>query len=247
MFKNIFFAGGTIILLAVCVTLLPIDKINWGRISILPAATITVTGTSQGQEANQIASFNATVSVSSDDKQKAVDEVNSKMTALIAQVKNFGIPDADIKTQQVSVYQQPQPQTLIYPAPPIQNNGNEWQASNTIEITVKDVSKTSGLTDILNKGATNVYGPNLTVDPNNKTADNDLLAKAIQDAKMKADVMAKAGNQTVGKMINVAEGGASYPMPYLNLSASALKETSAPIQPGTSTLYKTVTVIYELK
>lgn len=118
-------------------------------------------------------------------------------------------------------------------------------ASNTIEITLHDVSKASGLTDILNKGATNVYGPNLTVDPNNQTTGNDLLAKAIQDARTKAEAMAKAGNQTVGKMINVVEGGNSYPVPYL--SAASLKDTSAPIQPGTSNLYKSVTVTFEIR
>lgn len=255
MFKNIFFAVGTIVLLALCVALLPIDKINWGRISILPAATITVTGTAQSSQANQIASFNASITASNDDKQKATDEVNTKMTALISAVKNFGVPDADIKTQQISVYQQPapyvvqgQPQTQIYPVPPINRRSGQWYATNSIEITLRDVSKASGLSDILNKsGLTNVYGPNLTVDPNDNKGDTDLLAKAILDARSKADTIAKAGGTSVGKMINVVEGGNNYPIPYLDMRASAVKESSAPIQPGTSTLYKSVTVTFELK
>src|SRR5438552_18951226 len=103
------------ILISIAILFLPWDRINWGRISILPAATITVTGTSQGEQANQIATFGAAVTATNDDKQKATDEVNTKMTALLNAVKTFGIPDADIKTENVSVSQQEKPTTLIYP------------------------------------------------------------------------------------------------------------------------------------
>lgn len=254
MFKNIFFAVGTIVLLVVAVLILPFNRINWGRISILPAATITITGTAKGEEANQIASFNATVQSINNDKQKATDEVNTKMNEIITQVKNFGVKASDIKTQAISVYQRPrvvpqgQPETLIYPVPPVVDQGSgQWYASNSIEIVLRDVTKASGLSDILNKsGATNIYGPNLTVD-NSSEAEANLLGKAIEDARTKADKMAKAGGGSLGKMINVIEGGGSYPIPYLDMRASSAKETSTPIEPGTSTLYKTVTVTFELK
>lgn len=259
--KNIFFALGTIVLLAITITILPIDKINWGRISILPAATITVTGSAQGNVANQLGTFSATVMVSNANKQTAVDSVNTKMTALIKAVKDFGIADSDIKTESVSVYQMPVrvPETgstgsgtsgsgattLIYPVPPQVSGNGDWQASNSITITLKDITKASGLSDILNKsGATNVYGPNFTVD-NSTQSDTELLSKAVADAKSKAESIAKAGNQTVGKMINVQEGGANYPMPLYATKDAATVGT--PIQPGTSTLYKNVTVTFELK
>src|SRR6266478_8580476 len=112
--RNIFFAFGTIVLLVITVAILPIDKINWGRISILPAATITVTGTSEGSVANSQASFGATVTATNADKATAVNSVNTKMTTLIASLKTFGIADADIKTESVNVYQMPKAQTLIY-------------------------------------------------------------------------------------------------------------------------------------
>ena len=244
MLKNIFFILLTFILLAAAVIFLPIDKVNWGRISILPAATITVTGTSQSDVANETAGFSATVSAVNADKQTAVNEVNTKMAALIKSIKDFGIADADIKTENVSVYQMPvspvpvpqngSAQTLIYPVPPVAggSQGGDWQASNSITITLKDVSKASLLSDLLNQsGATNVYGPNLAVGKNTSATDASLLAKA--------------GNQTVGKMINVQESGSNYPIPMLYATKDA--GTSSPIQPGTSTLSKSVTVVFELK
>src|SRR5258708_32575845 len=137
MFKGIFFAIGTILLLAVLVPFLPLDRINWGRVSVLPAATITVTGTANGNVANTSATFGATVTATNADKQTAINKVNTQMTALIAAVKNFGIADADIKTDSINVYQLPQTVPLqgsvsgggtgtaqIYPLPPVPAPGN---------------------------------------------------------------------------------------------------------------------------
>ncbi len=253
--RNVFFALGTILVLSFAFTILPVDKINWGRVSILPAATITVTGSSQGNVANQIASFNATVISTDQTKQTAIDKVNKEMTVLIQSVKDFGIEDVDIKTESVNVYQLPidvpVPQTMMYPIPPQRTGGGssaqagDWQASNSITVTLRDVSKASALTDLLNKsGTTNVYGPNLTTDSNTAAADADLLSKAVANAKSKAESIAKSGGQTLGKMINVQETGANYPMMY---AAKDLSVSSAPIEPGTSTLFKSVTVTYELK
>lgn len=250
MFKNIFFAIGTIAIIALAILYLPLSKINWGRISVLPAATITVTGTAQSDIANQTAGFSANVTATNADKQVAVGLVNSKMTALIAALKNFGIADADIKTESVSVYQMPvavpQTQTLIYPPAPVPSGNTDWVANNSIAITLHDVSKTSGLSDILNSsGATNVYGPNLGIATDQTANDAALLSKAVADAKQKAESIAKAGGQALGAMINVQEDGTNsgiYP-----LAMKATGSSGTPIQPGTTTLSKSVTVVFELK
>ena len=258
--RNIFFALGTILILAFAFTILPIDKINWGRISILPAATITVTGSAQSDVANQMATFNATVTATNADKQTAIDKVNTQMTTLLKSLKDFGIADADIKTESISVNQMPVriPQgttsngatTLTYPVPPQGTGNGDWQASNSVSITLRDLTKSSSLTDLLNtSGATNVYGPNLTTGTNTSATDADLLAKAVADAKSKAVAVAESGGQTLGKMINVQESGSNYSMPmtFATKDSSAIGSAPAPVQPGTSTLYKSVTVTYELK
>lgn len=240
-------ALGSFVILLVILLVFPFGRINWGRISILPAATITVTGQAQGDVANQMASFTATVSVTNANKDTATSEVNTKMASLVQSLKDFGIAEADLKTQSINVYQNVQPEILIYP--PVPRAGNDdWQASNTIEITVRDANKASEVSDILNKsGATNIYGPNLTTDPNNNN-DSELLTKAVEDARKKAESIAKAGGQSLGKMVNVQESGSSYPMYYgLKDMAVAQSAPSTPIEPGTSTSYKTVTVIWELK
>src|SRR5258708_1202912 len=163
----------TIVFAILFLYLFPWDKIRIGNSPLFPRSTITVTGEAQGTQKNQIAIYNVTVSASNDDKAKATDEVNTKMTNIINGIKAMGIADDDIKTENISVYQNPQP--LIY-APggaqirPSGGGNGAWQANNSIAITLRDISKASALSDLLNKsGATNVYGPTYTVDNTTNT------------------------------------------------------------------------------
>ena len=246
MLKGAFLTIVGVVLIIAAVFYLPLYRVNWGRFSMLPAATITVTGQSQGSVQNQIASYNATVTSINADKQKATDETNTKMTALIKSVKDFGIPETDIKTENISVSQIPDVQTMIYPPRPSNANAGDWQATNSISITLKDVTKASALSDLLNKsGATNIYGPTFTVDTST-TSDADLLAKAVVDAKTKAQSIATASGVTLGRVINVQENEANRIYPLAQTAKDA-GSSATPVQPGTSTLYKTVTVVFERK
>jgi len=252
MLKNVFFALGTLVLLAV----------TWYYLPFHAPYTVSVTGTAKSAVSNNMSSFNATVSETNEDKQTALDAVNKKMAGLIKSLKDFGIPDADIKTQQVSVYQQPEvvpmrgsespspgsgttpngAQTLIYPVPP--GAGKlVWYASNSIDVTVRDVSKVSQVSDILNKAATSVYGPNLGVDQNTQS-DVELLTQAINDAKSKAEAIAKANGQRIGRMVSVNELGSNYPLPLYGVKDASV---GTPIEPGTSNLSKSVNVVFELR
>jgi len=212
-------------------------------------AMITVTGQAEVDTLPQIAYFSATVSELNADKDTAVNQVNSAMDTLITAVKTFGIDDSDIKTQQASVYEVDEggPEIMIFPPQPRQQG---WQASNSIEITLRDIEKASALTDLLNgSGATSVSGPSFTMDD---TADLEiqLLTEAIADAKEKAQTTAQAAGRRLGKVITVSESGNVMPLYYRGMEAavgSVDVAVPAPIEPGTQTSSKTVTVVFELR
>jgi uncharacterized protein YggE len=75
------------------------------------------------------------------------------------------------------------------------------------------------------------------------------MEAAIADAKVKAEAMAKASGATLGRVISVSEGmtsgGIIYPM--------AMKDGmgggggGASLESGTSTVAKSVTVVWEIK
>lgn len=247
-FQSLLTAFFTVFLSMVVIYFFPWDKVKIGSNPFLAKSTITVTGEAQASQKNQIATFNATVTSSNDDKQKATDDVNTKMTSLINEIKNLGIPDNDIKTQNISIYQQPSPYpvTMLYPTRGQVGSG-AWAASNSITITVRDLSKVSSLADLLAKsGATNVYGPNYTVD-NTTDTQADVLGQAIENARKKAEKIAQASGRTLGKATKIDEGAQfGGPIPLMEKGIAQGSTPSTPVQPGTETIYKTVTVTFEL-
>jgi hypothetical protein len=230
------------------VRLIPFNGVNWGKIETLPGSTITVTGEARMESLPQIAHFSVSVSEFADDRDTAVNQVNTVMAQLIESVKEFGIAVEDIQTQQVSVYEVNDggPEILIYPPRPNARNG--WQASNSIEITLRDIDQASAIADLLQgSGATGVSGPNFTME-NTDDLDTQLLEEAVADAREKAEVIAKASGRRLGKVITVSESGASVPY-YRVMESSVAMDAAAPtpIEPGSQTTYKTVTVLFELR
>ncbi|KKS94586.1 MAG: hypothetical protein UW68_C0029G0012 [Candidatus Collierbacteria bacterium GW2011_GWB1_44_6] len=239
--------GGLMILGAVY--FFPWGDITWGRVILKNEAVVTVTGYAESEEKNQVAMFSAGVTSINDNKDTAVNEVNTKMTALIMVVKNFGIDEADIQTQQASVYQMQEnlDPTLI-------GRGGvklgQWNASNTISITLRDVDKAGELTDILNQsGANNVYGPNFQLDTSKK-AEDKLMGAAVADAKVKAEAMAAASGAKLGKVVSINESGTASPVYPLFARAEAKSmdlAVPAPVEVGTTKISKTVTVVWSLR
>ncbi len=241
-----FFAGGLglFIVLFILGMGLPWREISWGRMTFDPPRTITVTGTAQREEANQLASFSAGVEATNLDKQIALTAVQEQMEKLISDLKTAGVPEADIKTQNVSVWQSQDPVPM--------NNGRtstkpgEWRVNNTIDVTIRDVAMTEKVQQILNaSGATNVYGPNYRAD-DSQTGD-DLLAEAVEKARAKAEAIASARNMRLVKIISIVEGGTNGGMiPYAAMEKGA-GGGGGPVLPGTSTVGASATVVFEVR
>ena len=214
--------------------------------SLEPSASITVSGEARQDLTSQIANFSAGVTATNIDKQTAVNEVNSAMEKIIKSVKDFGIDAKDIQTQQVSVYQTKEDRQEIMIYPPRPSGKDVWQASNSISITLRDITKASALADLLQQSnATNVYGPDYSLDDTTQ-AQADLLSKAIDNAREKAQKIAVASKRKLGKIITVSEGGTVMPGPVFR-SMSVAETVSTPVEPGSETIYKSVTVTFELK
>ena len=77
-------------------------------------------------------------------------------------------------------------------------------------------------------------------------AQADLLSKAIANAREKADKIATASQRKLGKIITVTEGGTAMPGPIFR-AMSVAETVPTPVEPGTETVYQSVTVTFELK
>lgn len=238
--KIIVFKLALVAILLVGIFTIPWRLINWGRIEILPASTITVLGEAHLEEKSQIATFTAGVTAINDDKETAVGEVNQKISEIISAAKAFGIEEENIQTSSLSVHQI---QESFIEGETRRVGLGQWRANNTIEITLRDVDKASALADLLSEsGATSVHGPNFSLDD---TQDSEviLLEEAINNAREKAEKVAKSSGRKLGKIVTVSEGTQQASGIFKGLEMVG----NAPIEPGTETVYKTVTVTFELR
>lgn len=238
--------GGVMLLAAIY--FFPWGDITWGRIILKNEGVVTVTGYAESSEKNQIATFNAGVNAISDVKETAVNEVNTKMAQIVAAVKMLGVEDEDIKTQQISTYQM---QENVNPTLVGQGKVRlgQWNAGNSIEITLRNVDQAGALADVLNgSGATNVYGPNFQLDTSKK-ADDKLVEAAVADAKLKAELMARASGARLGRVMSIVEGSQSIAYPMMRAESAKAMDVAvpAPMEVGTSKISKTVTVVWSLR
>jgi uncharacterized protein len=240
--KAPFFVGLLGFLFVCWVLLAAADKIGLGVSSIFSKRNITVTGSSTRQQANQLASFNATVSNKNADKATAVSDVTKKSEKLIADLKQFGIADKDLKTQSLNIYRD---QVAYYVDGGQQFRDGDWNASISVDITLRDISKSSGLTDLLAKSETsNIYGPSYSLNEG-ESDKTELLKNAFDSAKAKAESLAAGMGMKVGKVVNVVEG-ADYGSPVYSLKGDGMGGGGG-MEPGSSNVSTTLTVTFELK
>ena len=223
----------------------PLKNINWGSFSLNPASTITVTGEAKTLEKSQIARFTAGVTTENKSKEEAINETNAKMAKIISLIKDFGIDEKDVKTQNVSVYETEAPilEIQVFP-PPRGGREKVWVASNSVAVTLRDVDLAGDLADVLNASeATNVNGPNFALDDTSDTK-IVLMESAIEDARKKAETIAKASGGRLGGVVNVVEGTSQS---GVFRTASLEQSGGAPIEPGSQNVYQSVTVTFELR
>jgi len=139
----------------------------------------------------------------------------------------------EIATQWVSVY------------PAIGENGtiDGYSASNSVSA-VSDVGDAPGLIDAaVEAGANQVSGPGMS-STNAEELYRQALAKAIGEARERAQVLAKAAGRSLGEITSIVEGSAATPLPYAERAAL---DASTPIVPGEQDTSATVSVTFALR
>jgi hypothetical protein len=94
-------------------------------------------------------------------------------------------------------------------------------------------------------GANQISGPGLS-SSNADALYRQALAKAVDDARLNAEVLAKAAGRPLGAITTIVEGGTSQPGPLYREAAQAT-DSSTPIVPGERETSATVSVTFSLR
>jgi len=208
--------------------------------------TVSVTAEGKAQAVPTIAKITATVETTNPDLEKARAQNQTKVDAIVTKLKTAGIDEKDIKTQYLSAgesYQIP----MMYPAPP-RPNTNAFTTS--LEITVRNLKNADVVLSALTaNGATNIYGPQLTVDDSKlESAKSQARQNAVENATKKAKELAQASGRSVGKVVSIKEqGDYAYPVPMMAVGSADLIQKESQIQPGQNDVTINLQVDFELK
>ncbi|MCC6223860.1 MAG: SIMPL domain-containing protein [Thermoleophilia bacterium] len=196
---------------------------------------ITVTGVGSVKAAPDRAEFSFGVESQGETAAAALDANNAAVQRVIDAVRGAGVADADLQTQQVSVYPRysEDGQTIV-----------GYSAVNTVSAKIRDLATTGAVVDAAAAaGANQVYGPTLSIDDQSGLY-QDALEQALEDARTKAKTIAAAAGVTLGAVVNIVEGGGAVPPMYAEQAAR--DGGGVPIEPGLQEIPASLTVTFAI-
>lgn len=219
-----------------------------------PTETISVSAQGTADAVPNIGKITATIESKNPNIDLARQENDKKVSAIVTKLKDIGVEEKDIKTQNLNAGQGyealpagRQVQTMMYPVPPRPNTNN---FSTTLEITIRDFKKSDAVISTLTQnGATNLYGPQLTIsDDKLETAKSQARQNAVASAQKKAEELAQASGRKIGKVVKISEqGDYGYPVPMMAASGADLAQKESQIQPGQNQVTINLLVDFSLK
>jgi uncharacterized protein YggE len=206
-------------LLAASVAACTTAKAAPGSESPAAARTITVVGEGKVSLMPDIATINVGAEARADTASEAKAEVDARMAAIAAALQEAGVAEKDIQTSHYSIHyeQEPMPMTSMMGEGPAPENQGGYRVSNMVRVTVRDVEKAGDVLDaVVQAGANQVYGVNFTVS-DESTWQSEARAKAMADARSRAQELAGLAKVELGGVLSVSEviGSLSVPVPVM--------------------------------
>lgn len=166
------------------------------------------------------------------------DEVMAKMIAFL---KKSGINAKDYKTERVNLYQRQD----------YQSKKKYYQASQSIQVQIKDLDKYETImAGLIEAGANQINGIQFKSSEVEKY-EAEARKKAVQNAKQKANDYAQALGQQVGKAISVFENSAQTILPRVyQMKAADYAETASAMETvaeGEIEISANINIAFELK
>jgi uncharacterized protein len=208
--------------------------------------TLTVTGNGEVSTAPDHAVVRLGATAQAEEAAAAQIEVNEIMQKALKQVEAAGIPKRFIRTTGLTltpVYtpqrspQQTEPKIIAY------------RAGNVIEVTVEDIKLVGKVIDAgLSAGANRLEGVSFRLKddlPQRSAA----LTRAVEEARAKAQTMARALDVPLGAVREVVEGGVQIFRQEHFGGARAMMAADAmqtPVEPGEVRVQASVTIHYDI-
>lgn len=203
--------------------------------------TISVTGEGKVMVKPDEAVLSIGVETNDNDAKEAKNQNDAVMAKMIAFLKKSGINAKDYKTERVNLYQRQD----------YQSKKKYYQASQSIQIQIKDLDKYETImAGLIDAGANQINGIQFKSSEVEKY-EAEARKKAVQNAKQKANDYAQALGQQVGKAISVFENNTQTILPrvYQMKTAAYAEDASAmeTVAEGEIEISANINIAFELK
>ena len=206
------------------------------------ATLLSVSAQAEARRAPDVATVSAGVVTQAVDGNTAMRQNAEQMARVMAAIQAAGIAERDIQTSGISL--NPQYRYAENQAPSITG----YQASNTVNLKVRDITRLGKVLDSLAaQGANQINGPSFQIDQPEPVYDEARLA-ALKKAKDRAETYAKALDLKVRRIISISEGGGGgfRPVPMMAMSARGKAEMDTAVSPGETEVSVSLDVVFEL-
>lgn len=202
---------------------------------------LSVSAQGESKRVPDVATLSTGVVTQAADSSAAMQANAQQMNRVMAAIREAGIAERDVRTSGISI--SPRYRHTENEAPQI----NGYEARNTVNVTVRDISKLGQVMDVLvASGANQIHGPQFEIgEP--EEAYNEARRAALEIAQARAALYADTLDLQVRRIVSISEGGGFMPPPMRMMAARAMDSAeSTPVSPGESTLSVNLDVVFEL-
>jgi hypothetical protein len=210
-----------------------------------PLRTITVRGEGITMSLPDQVRLSVSVNTQGQTAAAAMRSASGKTAEILALLKSMGVDERNIQTSRVNVSPTYDYSKQIQPPPIIGYN-----SSNDFSVLFKGklMDKVGEFMDkAVTAGASNFGGLQYEASTQ-RELERDALKRAADDAKARAEVLAKQLGASLGQVMTISEsvsqGG---PVPIMMKSAMMDASSAAPVMQGELSIRAEVTVVFELK
>jgi uncharacterized protein len=204
---------------------------------------ITVTGEGSVEAVPDLATVTAGVETQAPTASEALTANSVAMTAVFGVLEAAGIAREDVQTSQISLNPVWNHRPSAPDAPP-QVTG--YSASNLVTVRVRDIARLGAVLDAMGQaGANRIQGIGFAMSEPREQQDR-ARTLAVEDARAKAELLARTAGVTLGEVVSIAEAGRMGP-PIMMRAAAEDMAMAAPIAEGQVTLEARVDMVFAIE
>ena len=212
----------------------------------VPGPRLYLTGKATLEAAPDFASVSIGVGAKAATTASALDQTSEAAARIIAAAKSLGIAPRDLQTGYVSL--QPAFRDVRGPNGRSEQLPDGYQASNSVNIRVRDLGRLGEfLRVVVDGGANRIGGMDFELSDPGKLQ-RAATAAAVKDAREQAEIIAEAAGVKLGRIEEIRYGAAAIPVSPRNyrMRAAAAPSPPVPVEAGSLDVSSEVQVVFAI-